>query len=250
MKLKIFSGSLALLLLTGCAGSSYFSRDLSPDVFIPYALIGMPAAGELAEAELGESMTSQSRIYNRPGILLDQEIVHTGQYNHNYNFVLTIPKGELHLVGMDEEGTFFQADLAATFHYQRIRDEGEVDHQQVTGGIYLPSNASQPTEIYWLWPDDSSPNNIIHPDISYAKISTEENGKDSFKRELVYTGISQNTLSLLYREFKNDFARPAFSQDLKYDLPQGKIIGYQSARFEIVKATNTNIHYKVIHPLD
>ena len=45
-------------------------------------------------------------------------------------------------------------------------------------------------------------------------------------------------------------ARPAFSQELKYDISQGKEIGYKSARFEIIKATNTELTYKVLKPLE
>jgi hypothetical protein len=61
--------------------------------------------------------------------------------------------------------------------------------------------------------------------------------------------VSQNTLTLVYREFKDNLARPAFTQELKYDLSQNRIIGYKGARFEVVDAGNTMITYKVLSPL-
>ena len=61
--------------------------------------------------------------------------------------------------------------------------------------------------------------------------------------------MSQNTVTLVYREFKDSFARPAFTQELKYDLSQDRVIGYKGARFEVVNAGNTEITYKVISPL-
>jgi hypothetical protein len=45
-------------------------------------------------------------------------------------------------------------------------------------------------------------------------------------------------------------ARPAFSQELKYDLAQGTAIGYKGARFEVIRANNTGISYKVLKSLD
>jgi hypothetical protein len=74
-------------------------------------------------------------------------------------------------------------------------------------------------------------------------------GIDSFRRELVYSGVSQGTITILYREFSNDTARPAFSQELRYDLKEGNEIGYNGARFNVIKANNISIKYKVIKHL-
>jgi hypothetical protein len=45
-------------------------------------------------------------------------------------------------------------------------------------------------------------------------------------------------------------ARPAFNQDLKYDLNDGAVIGFRGARFEVIKATNTEIKFRTISPLN
>lgn len=74
-------------------------------------------------------------------------------------------------------------------------------------------------------------------------------GDNSLKRELVYSGVSQGTITLLYREFKNDFARPAFSQELRYDLKEGDEIGYKGARFKVKRANNLGIKFSVIKHL-
>ena len=71
-----------------------------------------------------------------------------------------------------------------------------------------------------------------------------------FRSELLYTGISKGTASFEYREFINDLARPAFSQQLHYDLADGNEIGYKGARIIILKATNVSLRYKVIKPMD
>lgn len=73
---------------------------------------------------------------------------------------------------------------------------------------------------------------------------------DNQKKELIYTGVSKNVISLVYREYQNDLARPAFSQDLKYDLGEGRVIGFKGARFEVLKATNLGLTFKTLKHLD
>ena len=50
----------------------------------------------------------------------------------------------------------------------------------------------------------------------------------------------------MYREYAENLARPAFSQELQYNLDESKIISYKSIKIEIINATNSVIEYKVI----
>ena len=74
--------------------------------------------------------------------------------------------------------------------------------------------------------------------------------KGSMKQELIYNGKSQNTIKLSYREFKDDFVRPAFSQELTYDLSEGKIIGFRGMKIEVLEATNSGIKFIVQSPMN
>ncbi|MCK5760624.1 MAG: hypothetical protein KAH33_04980 [Candidatus Delongbacteria bacterium] len=79
----------------------------------------------------------------------------------------------------------------------------------------------------------------------FEKSNNPSRGKNLFKSEIIYSGLTGNTLRAVYREFADDFARPAFSQELQYNLDESNIIAYKSLRIEIVKATNSSIEYKV-----
>ncbi len=68
-------------------------------------------------------------------------------------------------------------------------------------------------------------------------------GAGYFRRELLYNGKAGNTIKLSYREYKNDIARAAFTQDLIYDLTESKIIGFQDMHIEVLNATNTDINF-------
>jgi hypothetical protein len=72
--------------------------------------------------------------------------------------------------------------------------------------------------------------------------------KDSFKYVALYQGKSENKIKISFREFKDDMARPAFTQDIEYELEKDgtSIIGFKGLRIEVLKATNTDITYKVV----
>ena len=156
---------------------------------------------------------------------------------------IKIKAGILYLLTEDENGKYYRDSGAEWGNETGWRPE--------IGGIYVPRDSKKPavnflrtSAIETGWDLGKIPSEGI----TYT--TYEEWDNDSFKRELVYGGISQNTVSLLYREFKGAIARPAFSQELKYDLTEGNEIGFRGARFHVIKANNTSIRYKVLRPLD
>jgi len=83
------------------------------------------------------------------------------------------------------------------------------------------------------------------PDFTYT--TAPDISLKSFKQEFIYNGISENTVKFTYREYSNDFARPAFTQETQYDLAKDKIIGFKGLRIEVISATNTQISYKILN---
>ncbi len=87
---------------------------------------------------------------------------------------------------------------------------------------------------------------LIKSDCRITAKQTTVEAEDSFKRELLYDGRSGTTIHLSYREFARDMARPAFTQELSYDIKDDRIVGFKGARFEVITANNTKIEYKVL----
>lgn len=80
-----------------------------------------------------------------------------------------------------------------------------------------------------------------------AKLSkTGVAADNSFQQTLIYSGRVGNKINIGYREFSSNTARPAFNNDVEYDLSESKTIGYKGALLEVIKATNQDITYKVI----
>jgi len=76
--------------------------------------------------------------------------------------------------------------------------------------------------------------------------STTRIRKGSFKIEIIYSGLDGNNLKATYREYKDDIARPAFYQDLVYNLNKSDIIRYKQFKIKIIKATNEELEYIVL----
>lgn len=71
-------------------------------------------------------------------------------------------------------------------------------------------------------------------------------GHDSFQQTLIYSGRVGSKINIGYREFSDNMARPAFNNDVEYDLSESSTIGYKGAQIEVLEATNQFIRYKVI----
>ena len=103
----------------------------------------------------------------------------------------------------------------------------------LTGGIYLSADGTW--SEYWYWPDYTIPTFRSGPQLKFMVEAIERPPKAAgFQRELIYSGVAQSTISLLYREYLNDMIRPAYIQDLKYDSTKGSIVGFKGARVEIL----------------
>lgn len=84
------------------------------------------------------------------------------------------------------------------------------------------------------------------PHMSYEKTMLNVANDNSFQQTLLYNGRVGDKINIGYRESSNNMARPAFNNDVEYDLSESKVIGYKGARVEVLDATNQYIKYKVI----
>lgn len=79
------------------------------------------------------------------------------------------------------------------------------------------------------------------PDYAFS-----QNQAGGIKRELIYLGFNGDSVRLKYREYYDNLARAAFSNDLTYDISGDNVIGFRGARIEILDATNTGLSYRII----
>ena len=68
----------------------------------------------------------------------------------------------------------------------------------------------------------------------------------NLKQELIYNGKVGSSIKFMYRELRRGLVSDPLTQDLQYDLKEGRNIEFKGARLEIIEATSRKLVYKVI----
>jgi len=233
------------MVLAGCATAPPIPTlpTAKIETYIPSPQkITLPATDTPTTVEIGQSIISSALVTRIDALEIIEPQSQTG-VNVGYAFTIEFPVGTLKKIGSDSTGSFFG-------YAEKISFKVGADVVPVKGGLYIPDDETAPPSAWWLSTQSLRAVLIPSSKIKFKRTTIDKMTEESFKRELIYTGLSGSTLSLAYREFKNDLARPAFSQDLRYDLGSSKTIGYNGARFDILRATNLEITYIVRKPLE
>lgn len=242
----ICSASVAAALV-GCG-----SAPAVPQVayIAPIKIIHLPPINTEAEAEIGQTIISTANFSNKEAVVLEKDVSEykkSDLLNNRWSGTTMLRAGTLEKRSETAEGSFFRDDRA-TFSFSTGLTSAVIP---CDCGIFIPKDQNKPPVIYTYHREIGSAGyDFGVGQIKVKPISIEAWGKDSFKRELIYGGVSGNSISISYREFSDGIARPAFTQELKYDLTDSKIIGYRGARFEVIKASNTSLKYKMLKALD
>ena len=236
----LFGYVLTILSVQGCiTRSENMKRSYTPIYHSP-TITDYPSVGEIRSIEVGESLVSKDKQITMPAIDIEQAIEGPIE-NLGKKYVVTVLSGRYVETAKDAFGKYYEAREG------KVLEDGKVVKSKT--GIYVTDANPQKTEFYFMG-NATTPLSYTRDGIPFSKSVQQTRDELSFRKELVYTGISQTVVNILYREFKDDMARPAFSQDLKYDLSESKVVGYRGARFEIIKATNQGLTYKTLKQLD
>lgn len=231
------------LVLSGCASVP----TVATNVYVPpVKVVTIPDLNVDAEAEIGQTIISAANLSSNSVAVLASDVSEFKKaelLNNRWSGTTTLRAGTMTKFAENAEGSFFKND-GATFKIPT----GSTPCQC---GVFVPNDRSKPVVIYNYRVEIGATGYDFGMQPVAVTLKTVESWVyNSFKRELIYGGVSGNTVSISYREFSDGTARPAFTQDLKYDLSESKIIGYRGARFEVAKASNTVLKYKVLKPLD
>lgn len=191
----------------------------------------------LQQKTVGESMIEKTLLHYYPGFIAEREYSasHIGA-----RFPL-ITRGQEWICRQKEESGNYWCDPTVPW-----------------GIVSLPLGVTQSASMYSLVisPEGNLVGYVVQKGTSYYfpeqpvifKVATIPQ-EGSLKQELIYNGKSKDTIKIAYREFKDNFARPAFYQDLTYDMAESREIGFKGMIIEVVDATNSFIKFIVKKPM-
>lgn len=225
-KCNFVLAAAAAFCLTSCASTQYIAARAD--------IIDRPPLESVSQAELGDTILEKGKLTTYDGLILTNEIT-WGDGLILKKF--TISPGKLRARQKDATYTFYFSDRMSVY------DALLGTSPYLAGGICIKT--ADPTYVRGFFTTTSCSNSFKPaPDVKPTRVVDVD--APNFRQELIYNGRSGETVKFLYREFSGEYARPPFSQDVQYDLKDGKMIGFKGARIEIVDASNTRLSYRVL----
>ena len=231
--------TIPILLITGCA-SPIKVGDFTRSTNIDY-----PPKSTHVTKGLGERLVAQGSRTVGPAIVVTE----TTQFNkeEGESSVMTCAV-TVTPTSVFKRGTYqtdsVQADCFGPVNYQITLSNGTTNWncQGQTGVGDICHNGKG--EFFLAALAATAPLEQDHDHIRLVEKAVEN--KDNFIQELIYNGRVGNSLKFVYREFSDDLIRPAFSQEVQYDLSESSIVGFKDLRIKIIDASNTEITYILI----
>lgn len=199
---------VAILAVAGCK---------APPTAPIYSLLTLPEVGKTVTVGIGEQMLTQGDGATVEGLVLSKNLT----FKDITVFAGSYPRAS----GNDEYRAFVPVVMSRA-------------GRAFNGKLFL-FNKDVRTKLVCI-----GRNNCVETDYKIDGITTYSPSRS--QQTLLYSGRIGTRVTLSYREFINDMARPAFSNDVAYDLDESTVLGYKGARIEVIKATNTEITYRVV----
>lgn len=227
---RISKTAVEVALLSGCV-SGFFVACSTPvhNYQLEIMHFSVPPVGRETTARLGEHMLDQGTAVKKDVLYINEEA----------RIMLGIlSPGKFDKTGADDRFEYYDESASEKV---LIHDILGTEHPEASLKTDLSGQ-----RVCILYPLDVD----ACGKADFTRRTEDSIDDRGFRRTLIYSGRVGDKLRIAYREFRNNIARGAYSNDVEYDLSEGNIIGYAGAQLEIIEATNSQIRYKVITHFD
>lgn len=218
--MKNFLALVAIFILNGCATPDYnYRAELSE--------ISEPALNSINTAYVGDTLLKQGRYSEHDAIYLSNMTEVSWYYDLHPGYYLK--QGE--------------DDNSETYLPSNQPDGGHVVKAALADDwLAIMVYKNKPT-ICVITVFNAS---VCNDNANFQRTKKPILTSNSFQQTLIYSGKVGNKINIGYRELSNNVARPAFNNDVEYDLDASNIIGYKGSKIEVIEANNEMIKYKVL----
>jgi hypothetical protein len=210
-----------LISMMGCAKPKYNYSALETSV-------NQPPTGEVNTSYVGDTMLSKGKYKEHAAIYVKNKIDVVWAY--------TLLPGYYLKQGEDDVGEFF---------YPGGDEPGHIDKAMLADPWKSVMARKDPPAICVITMFNVATCNTEFQNY-FEKRKKAMVSPDSFQQTLIYSGKVGNKVNIGYREFSGNMARPAFSNNVEYDLSESSLIGYKGAKLEVIEANNQFVRYRVI----
>jgi len=228
----IFVGFVSILLI-GCANRVDAPYEPRPKSTTEWRIL--PAAGEINTVKVGETMYRGMYRTSLQHLTASTEKVARGTGESLALYVPAHTSGPL--LKTPDKGLNSLCVPGAFKNTSFAGDVCLVD--QAGSGVFDTATQMGYDRTFTL-------NNPIPYKVETVVKTTD--GMPAVQNAVLYQGTSKGAIHISFREFSNDLARPAFTQDIAYDLSKDgtAVIGFKGLTINVVKATPTDITYTIV----
>jgi hypothetical protein len=226
--MKLFIAALAIVFVSGCATQQTLETNT-----VLEKTGRKPELNTISKINVGDSLFSQFRYWSKTGTRLSDNVsvgFALGSVRASSGAFLVRSIANNKTAFCTEQNTYFDplAGAIKPACFVDSKRDGTLTHVLVAPGL--------------VWFEKELPNPV-----KYEESELLVPRQNAFRNELLFQGASNKTLRLLYREFVNDMARPAFFQDVSYDLTSVPMtVNFRSVRIEVIEAGNDGLTYRVL----
>lgn len=226
-RIKTLCVTAIIITLAGCASVDKNQRDIKPKVKV----VNTPVLGVITETSVGDYLLQQGTMQIVDAIELTGDDYRP--MNGTSNIYFKHQESDLFHWYVDINSSRFSPGGGVASNGQSIKK------QKLTGDL-CPFQSKSPNSLYGEY--------NCYKDVKYVELSeySLRYVADSFQRSLIYNGKVGSKINIAYREFRGNLSRPAFSNNVEYDMSESTTIAYKGAILEVIEYTNTKIRYKVI----
>lgn len=222
-KKTVFIFGVYLIALGGCASPTF---NYTPAI----TQISFPKIGTESSVSVGDTLVSQGSFGEHEAIQVDENI------DLGILKSYTIKKGIFLKFGEKEDIEYFS--IINNFDGGRTIEKAALADPPKAVQAYKSEHKICGISIFNGY--------ICSTDGRYTRVKHSVVSPNSFQQSIIYSGSVGNRIKFCYREFSGNTARPAFNNDVDYDLNESKIVGYKGARIEVIEVTNESIRYRFL----
>lgn len=216
---------LAVFLFTGCVASGTAIQP-TPETIKNYE------TGQTYEANTGSAVVEGGRVNTVPAFR-PVESVRPPTPGLLGDELPELNSGQVWVALADREDGGFFLDPPESYpdrdHMLAINSDGSV----VDGGWFADAGGDVTDKGEW-------------PEGQLFERAEAVPQEGSFEFEILYSGKSEETVNMTYREYVDGMQRADYSQDLSYNIAEQDTISFRSIKMHVKEATSSSIRYEVI----
>jgi len=217
---KLLIAITSIAILSGCASPkyNYYPKSIA---------ISEPPIGTVTISRIGDTMLRQGKYREHDALNL--------RAIREISWAYTLHPGYYLKDGEDESSEYYSP--------ARTEDGGRVEKAMIADPWKSVMAKKSVPELCVITVFNVSACTVVQ-DIERTKRPVL--AQDAFQQTLIYNGRVGSKINIGYREFSNNNARPAFNNNVEYDLNESTRIGYKGAELEVIEATNQHIKFRML----